>query len=821
MNSLLYYLLQVIAVSGLLYLYYHIALRNKKFHLYNRFYLLAAIPVSILVPFLDIPVYFTPQERESSFVLQSLSVLSSSGETDMPSLLTARGTIDHGFNPADLLFYGYILLGTFVLARIIISVLKIRKLSRHYPVERIGDINFVNTKEPSTPFSFFRWLFWHQSIELNSDKGEQIFRHELYHIRQRHSFDIIFMELTTVVFWINPFFHLIKKEMRAIHEFLADRFAVNENQKWDYAELLLMQVLQTRQPLVNPFFHNQIKRRIAMITNPKKTSYKYLRKLFVLPLAALIVTLFAFKYKSLNHTSPVPANEAMIVVIDAGHGGSDAGAKSPDGSYTEAQLTLQLAKKIQELSSAYNINVVMTREDEAFPDNAANKDEGLRKRIEIAEKANPAAFISIHVSASPGKEFQENHSGIGAYVTSNLNAERGKKVASAILSELSTIYKTSLDPASRNDRGIWVLDKNKYPSVLIECGYINNRNDLNFITDASNQEKLAHGILRGIVAFANNKTSAGLNAVVTDSVPDNSVGAKSMEFSGNINVPELRFTVDRLILKGDINNFKTAPDLIIVNGEKLGKEQAIEKFNGTVVKDGEMSVIPADNSEAMDKFGEKAKNGVLVFENTLITKNFTGEITKDTTQNPWEKALVVIDGIPFEGTSSKKALENVNPDEIESITVLKSSAAAIYGSRGKDGVLLITLRNPKKITEDNPAEIIRDTTASRNTQNFKKLIIQNPEKKVSTTPQQRRQDIAEIKAIARDKHEIGYVYKGRTYLFSNKEATSFIEMDGVGYTFLVNETLSLTLEEINKRFTREQAPRLTIVPPMYNIKYIP
>jgi hypothetical protein len=77
MNSLLFYLLQVIAASGLLYGYYHFALRNKKFHRYNRFYLLLAIVISSLIPFLNIPVYFSENETGSSVVLQTLQVISS------------------------------------------------------------------------------------------------------------------------------------------------------------------------------------------------------------------------------------------------------------------------------------------------------------------------------------------------------------------------------------------------------------------------------------------------------------------------------------------------------------------------------------------------------------------------------------------------------------------------------------------------------------------------------------------------------------------------------------------------------------------------
>jgi hypothetical protein len=296
MKSLLYYLLQVIVASGILYGYYHLALRNKKFHRYNRFYLLAATVISVTIPFLNIPVYFSPSETDSSFVLQTLTVISSGG-AEVPTVTIVPETHINWFSWENLSFLFYILIASLVLIRIIFSLVKIRRIIKTNPVEQLDRIQFVNTTEPGTPFSFFRWLFWNKKIELQSEKGEQIFRHELFHIKQKHSWDIMYLELLTVLLWINPFFHLIKKEVKAIHEFLADQFAVKENQHWEYAELLLMQVLNTKQQLVNPFFHNQIKRRIAMITTSKKPSYQYLRKLMVLPVAVLVIGLFAFSYK--------------------------------------------------------------------------------------------------------------------------------------------------------------------------------------------------------------------------------------------------------------------------------------------------------------------------------------------------------------------------------------------------------------------------------------------------------------------------------------------------------------------------------------------
>jgi hypothetical protein len=205
----------------------------------------------------------------------------------------------------------YILIGGIAFTRLAFSIRKIGMIRKNNPVEKLDTIYFVNTTEPGTPFSFFRWLFWNRKIDLHSPEGEQIFRHELFHIRQKHSIDIILTELITMFFWINPFFHLIKKEIRAIHEFLADRFAVEKHNKWDYAELLLMQALETHNRLVNPFFHNQIKRRIAMITSSSKPGQQYLRKVLVLPIAIMLVALFAFSYREKAGVKPA-GNEPVL-----------------------------------------------------------------------------------------------------------------------------------------------------------------------------------------------------------------------------------------------------------------------------------------------------------------------------------------------------------------------------------------------------------------------------------------------------------------------------------------------------------------------------
>lgn len=298
MKQFLLYFIQVIISSGILYGFYHFVLRNTLFHKYNRYYLLASVLLSVFVPFLNIPIYFSGNNHTTNGIVNTIFYFGMDQGNEVVVSINKSTTKVDGFNWSQILLIAYIFITLLAFLRMIVSLIKITNLKRKYPVEKIDSISFYKTNEPGTPFSFFNALFWNNKIELHSPKGQQIFRHEIFHIRQLHTVDVLFLEMVSALFWINPFFHLIKKETKAIHEFLADEFAIQSSDKWQYAELLLMQALQTRHSIVNPFFHNQIKRRIAMIQNSTTTGKQYLRKLLTLPALAIVLALFAFNYKA-------------------------------------------------------------------------------------------------------------------------------------------------------------------------------------------------------------------------------------------------------------------------------------------------------------------------------------------------------------------------------------------------------------------------------------------------------------------------------------------------------------------------------------------
>lgn len=284
MTVLLTYLSKVIICSAVLYGYYYIALRNNRFHQWNRYYLVLITLISLLTPLLKIPL--PGQATESSAVLSYTARMVNIRET----VISANPGISSGAVLNTL----YMVVIGLLLTRTVISLFRIKNLIRRSQVQEIPPYRFVKNKDIKAPFSFFRYIFWGHETLLNSPEGQQIFKHELVHLQEKHSTDKLFMELVTAVCWINPFFHLIKRELALVHEFVADKKAAGEEIA-GYAQTILQMAFQSKQfSITNDFFHPPIKRRILMLTQFHTPRFSYLRRIMVLPLAAFIFCSLAF-----------------------------------------------------------------------------------------------------------------------------------------------------------------------------------------------------------------------------------------------------------------------------------------------------------------------------------------------------------------------------------------------------------------------------------------------------------------------------------------------------------------------------------------------
>ena len=304
-----YYFLQVMLCSGVMMGYYWLVLRNKRFHQYNRFYLLAIALFSWLVPLIKIKWGYSPV-AENPQMFQFLSVLADNN-TQIEESLIHKGI---QWNVELLVSGVYLAIAFVLLAGMIQALFRIYRLLQIHSYKNVGDIYLILTLAKGTPFSFFRYIFWNDEIDIRSEAGKQILQHELTHVQQKHSFDKLFIQLVLIVGWFNPFFWLLRKEMEMIHEFIADKKAVNNGDTASLAQMLLTTVYPQQQfALTHPFFFSPIKRRLQMLTQNKNPRYSYVRRLVVLPLLAMVVVLFAFRNKESNTTLSVASVMASVV----------------------------------------------------------------------------------------------------------------------------------------------------------------------------------------------------------------------------------------------------------------------------------------------------------------------------------------------------------------------------------------------------------------------------------------------------------------------------------------------------------------------------
>ena len=634
MLTVAYYFLQVCLCSAVMMGYYALVLRNKRFHQYNRFYLLGVAVLPWLVPLVKI-------EINKSLAAPTLPVLLFSvianANSEFEHTVAAKG-FQLTWDVAAILLY--LTISSVFLLTLVVALVRIYRLLKHNPYKHLDKVYLVLTKANGTPFSFFKFIFWNAEIDVTTHTGKQMLQHELTHVQERHSVDKLLMQIVLIVGWFNPIFWLLKRELETIHEFIADNNTIQNGDTATLATMLLAAAYpQQKFALTNPFFYSPIKRRIAMLTNNKNPKFSYARRVVVLPLLIAITLLFAFRKKEDTpvivsiasvmekmanavtdlaevtvNSNKNPTNFASIIlnktytaVIDAGHGGTDAGAAGIDGKSLEKDIALSIAKLIKENNRNANINIVLTRDDDVAMTP--------QQRVDYANKIGADLFVSVHCNSADGIRknggFIENPSrGYEVVLPSNdrVGMEDCRLLASSINTVLSG-HSFSVGKVTQKQIGIWVLKATNCPATLVECGYISNTEDLKQLKTKTYQQEMANNILTGIETYlANNESDR--KAVVVDTVPKVTVfkgdGNSEVIVTGTGKKKDGINKIDTTIYHIKPRNVDSV--LFVIDGKKLPLgDKYLDKINPSNIKS--MNVLK--DKSAIEKYGEEAKNGVI------------------------------------------------------------------------------------------------------------------------------------------------------------------------------------------------------------------
>jgi TonB family protein len=276
------YLLKVNVAIALFYLVYRICYRGDTFFAVRRYLLLSMLFLSVIYPFLDFSHWFMRNATLTDTVVACIQYMP---EITVAPPMAAAAPAHGNF---ALWLYGLIA-GVFLL-RIIVRLMQIVWLRIRCTVVRIEGVQVCRLHTQTAPFSFFHWIFINPDMHRASEIHE-IISHELVHVRQRHSWDVLLSETLRMACWINPLAWMLKSEIRRNLEFLVDHQVVKNGidaRSYQY-HLLRLAGHPSEINITNQFNVSPLKERIIMLNAKQSPKMKLIAYTLLLPLALLFV----------------------------------------------------------------------------------------------------------------------------------------------------------------------------------------------------------------------------------------------------------------------------------------------------------------------------------------------------------------------------------------------------------------------------------------------------------------------------------------------------------------------------------------------------
>lgn len=335
-----YAFLRFCGALAILLLVYYLLFDQKARYRHCRIYLLASVGIALFSSVIRIPVYSTgaqqcvekwiyAKERTEHFSVPvqipeatpEYFAISPLAEAGQPSFVSERTITDmssgenervgKSWNMAYVFWSVYWLVTLFLMLRCGFAVVKILRLKKWGSCSRKDDLTIVRNNKVMSPFSFFRTIYIDR--KLTGMTLDVILAHEKSHIEHRHYWDTFLIELFSIVFWFNPCVWLIKRELRALHEFEVDCSLLADGIGLSEYQTIIFSGLMGYCPAVANGFHNSlIKKRFIMMKKGNIIRYALLRKALLLPAVAIVMVLFAFTVKESEPVKDVSLSNEFV-----------------------------------------------------------------------------------------------------------------------------------------------------------------------------------------------------------------------------------------------------------------------------------------------------------------------------------------------------------------------------------------------------------------------------------------------------------------------------------------------------------------------------
>ena len=277
-------------LAVLFYGVYYLFLRKETFFQCNRAYLLAIPLLSLTIPFLSAPfsIDIAPVVIDEMAPLASVDIGSVSMMSEQPATMEISKPID--YKMIAVIIYS---IGAFIsLLFFLYNVSSIKEIIRKGRTHFNDGIWITKTSDKLAAFSFFKNIVIDKN--LDSKKVDEILNHEIIHVKQCHSWDLMAYEVFKIIFWFHPICYIAQKELKQVHEYIVDHVLTKNQDSITYQESLLKTVFGTEQFLLASSYFNKslLKNRILMLQKKKSTAKALFKIAFLFPivLGSLIFT---------------------------------------------------------------------------------------------------------------------------------------------------------------------------------------------------------------------------------------------------------------------------------------------------------------------------------------------------------------------------------------------------------------------------------------------------------------------------------------------------------------------------------------------------
>lgn len=583
MGTFLVYILKSAACLAVFYLFYKLLMSRDTFHRFNRFALLGLLVLSSLLPLVEASVNSPAAVQETMLTLEQL-LLMADIQPEGESMAAATPSATVLWLRAALLVY---LTGiVFFIARNLCSLARLGRLIRqgkrealdsYLPDRKEKNVRLVVHDHDIAPFSWMHWIvIARKDLEEN---GREILIHELAHIRNRHSWDLLLADLCIFVQWFNPAAWLLKQELQNIHEYEADETVLREGvNARNYQMLLIKKAVGTKlYSMANSFNHSSLKKRITMMLKEKSNPWARAKYLYILPLAALAVTAFARPEVS----AVADEISAVKVIAPAVHDSIQPNVQTAVAAPSSA------LDQMPEFPGGMEALNTYLRNNIRYPQEAQKA--GIQGRVIIqfiVSKDGSITDAEVVESVDPQLDAE------GLRLIKNMPRWKpGMRKGQAIRVKQTlpirfAFTKTSDKP--ENSNSIFLINGNYNPSLKDVILLVNGQEVSPEIFRAIDPQRIQSvTVLKDQAALAKYTTDKSKTGIIQ-------VKLKKEDQASDINIPTIRF------------DSQTSKSLVIIDG-KAADATAVQALSPSQIK----SIKVLKGQQAVDLFGEAAKNGAI------------------------------------------------------------------------------------------------------------------------------------------------------------------------------------------------------------------